>query len=348
MKNKIDQLISQAESIVITSHTNPDPDAVCSALAFFDYLKKAHPDKRVKIIFGSPPFEGYRFLKHYRQANWVDELTDHLDGIDLLVCLDGNKCDRFTTRPEIIRQGKFKTLCLDHHPGQADCFDLSFIDPAVGASCQLLADLIFADDKYLDKNVIEILLTGILSDTGNLEWVSFETSSVLTTVKRLVDLGRIHLQSLIAKADSISLEEFQVAKTMINHTNNVKIGRSPLLTYGYLTKKDVSQFKWESVSNGYHRYLTMVVRRLANHPWGFAVIPDLRLREFKISLRSTPGNPHVGELAQKHFGGGGQKFAAGGKVTLAKAFNQTSSENACQKALSVLKSIKNIPLTENG
>ena len=49
---KIADIIKKARKIIILTHANSDPDAICSAFALKHLLKKINP--KTKIIIGAP------------------------------------------------------------------------------------------------------------------------------------------------------------------------------------------------------------------------------------------------------------------------------------------------------
>jgi len=334
-KEEFDQLVAYQQNIVITAHTNPDEDAVCSALAVYEYIYRKWPEKNIRIVISDQTNDNWKFLANADKIEWVENLADHLEGVDLVVFLDGNSRKRFSPTPERIDLAQFKSVCIDHHPTNPDNFTLNLSDLSAVATCQIIADVLFVNDNDLDKDLVEILLIGVLGDSGNFRYFSYQNSSGLETVKRLIDVGKIEIQSLLLKTDKISETEFEIIKILVSNTTNVELSGVPNLTYSYLPRSVLKQFQDKSIiSQAYHRYLYLFIRQIETHPWGFVVVPE-RDNEFRISFRSTPGAPNVKQLAEI-FNGGGHYLAAGGKY-LAKEGEEVDAKNVCEEVLKVIK-----------
>ncbi|MFH1601940.1 MAG: DHH family phosphoesterase [Candidatus Shapirobacteria bacterium] len=332
--NKINALIKKAKNILITTHINPDPDALCSALATLSYLKKAYPKKKAKIIVTGRLFTEWETLKDNQKIKRVDDLVNHLDGVDLIIYLDGCTYSRFSSQAEELKSSKIKSICLDHHPGKPDYFDFCLINTRAIAACQIAADLFFADSKLLDKKTAETLMLGILSDSGNFRYLSYENSDSLITVKRLVDKAKINVQSLLLKIDKMNPDTFALLQILYRNTQNVKLKKLPSLTYSYLPLSVLGKYSYEDIANAYHKFLFIIVRQIKDHPWGFVVIPEEK-NKFSISWRSNPGAPKVNLIAQQ-FGGGGHKYAAGSKLEFPPAKKSITTKQVCQKILEKL------------
>lgn len=336
LKDKIDQLIQESNRIIVAGHIGPDLDALCACVAVYLYLKKFYPQKEAAMMISGPTFSEWDFSPELKEINYVEDLGDHLKGADLLFLLDGNSLDRFSPHPGNRRFRAVKTVCLDHHleTERPTEFTLKLVDPSIGSACQIIADVLFAADSSLDQKIIEVLLAGILADTGNLHYVSYRNSSSLETIKRLVDLGKIEIQALQLRIDRFKLGEFELLQLLIAQTKNVKIKNLPGLTYSFLPRAVLKKYSPGLISLAYHRYLWLIVRQIEDHPWGFVVTPKLK-NEFKISFRSVPGSPNVASLAEKYFEGGGHRYASGGRL-IDKA-GKTDSKLVAEKVLEVIR-----------
>lgn len=339
-KIKFDELVNKSSNILITSHKNPDPDAVCSTLAIYSYIKKYHPKKGAKIVMSTSTFSPeWNYAAGIDNIEWVEDIADYLKGVDLVIFLDGNQLSRFSSNDQKIDLKDFKSICIDHHPGEPDNFNLNLSDVSSSATCQIIADILFDSKSKPSKDVAETLLIGILSDSGSFRFVTYENSSVLETAKRLIDVAKTKVQTLQLKVDQIDEIEIDLMKTLLENTTNVKLKKLPGMTYSFLPKsvlpKDIND---NIVSDAHHRYMFYFLRLVKDHPWGFVVIPRPD-GVFRISFRSTPGAPNVRLLANE-FDGGGHDLAAGGKYVPDDGEENLDAEDICKKVLNTIMSTK--------
>ena len=333
-KAQFDRLVAEGKNIVLTTHLRPDFDAICSLLAVDYYLRSRWPAKKITMIISGEPDNSWHFLPQAKRINWVDDLADCLEQVDLVVFLDSNRCHRFSIFPERINLDQFKSVCIDHHPGDADSFSLNLIDSSAIATCQIVADNFFLHQRNLNKDVAKILLIGILSDSGYFHYLNYRNSAALKTIKRLIDFAKIDLQLLLSELKKITEAEFEVIKILVNHTTNIKLKDLPGLTYSYLPRNVLSRLPENIITRAYHRYLDFFVRQINGYSWGFVVVPR-KENEFGISFRSLPGKLKMNRLA-KIFEGGGHYWAAGGKYRLKKGEVLTAQE-VCQKILTIIE-----------
>jgi len=337
LKQQFDDLVSKTKHIIITCHTNPDEDAIASVLSVYEYLSKTTKNKTIRMVIAPPVKPDWDFLKNANLIEWVDP-ANVTNNADLVIFNDGQTRDRFSYTPEKIDLTKFKTIHFDHHPGPIDNFDLNIVDISKPASVQLIAELLFADDKFLTPEVAEILMVGILGDTGNFNYLDYKKCSVLTTVQRIMEIGKIDIQVLDIKRNQFTNKVFELYQILIANTKNISLPNFPPLSFSYLPKSVVDKYGYPTISNAYHTYMSMITRHIKDHPWGFIVVPgELGTDYFKIDFRSTSLGPDVGQLARDYFNGGGHKYASGGKFFPEK---NEEVDTAVKKILEKLKKLK--------
>lgn len=339
-RKKFDQLVEGAKRIVITTHIGPDADAVCSTLATYSYLKKIRQGEKVRILITGQPYTEWEHFKFYEKIDWVDNLADHLGDTDLIIFLDGSTSDRFFRLPKLANLSKFKSIRIDHHPGKPDKFTLDFSDLSAVATCQIIANMLFDEDKLLDKATIETLLIGIFADSGGLRYVNHEYSKVFESVKRLVDLGKIEIQLLQQKIEVIGCAELELIQSLFAKMTNIELKNLAGLTYSYLPKSVLKKYSMGIVRAAKRQFMYLILRRIKDHPWGFTVVPGEQLNEFSLDFRALPGAPNVRLIANRYFEGGGHNLAAGGRYVLKKGEEKLDSKDICQKVLKIIKSAK--------
>jgi nanoRNase/pAp phosphatase (c-di-AMP/oligoRNAs hydrolase) len=128
LKNKADELINNATSILIVSHTHPDPDALCSALGMQIYIKRKFKDKKTVVMFEGNKSDLWDFLVTADTVRWEQDVSKEISKYDLVILLDGRPMRRFTAQHEEINIHDKKYICIDHHQDEEPDYDINIID----------------------------------------------------------------------------------------------------------------------------------------------------------------------------------------------------------------------------
>ncbi|ANA40415.1 MULTISPECIES: DHH family phosphoesterase [Geobacter] len=150
-------------SFLITTHENPDGDAVGSSLALAGYLKGLGKD--VTIHFCDPVPELYRFLPLAGSVR--HDLPDQ--DFDVCFVLDVGEFRRAGTLVnECRRIGMF--INIDHHLTCDRFGTINYIDSAAAASGVLVYRIIKAAGHDIDYDTALALYTSIITDTGSFRY----------------------------------------------------------------------------------------------------------------------------------------------------------------------------------
>jgi len=303
----VKELLSTPKKIVITSHRNPDGDAMGSSLGLQLYLNQLGHTTQVAFPSEYPEFVGWmrgseQILIHDLEAPLANEAIERAD---IVFILDYNGLDRVDKMGEVIAQQENATvIMIDHHLHPADCADYTFSNPSASSTCEMVYDFIveLGDQALITIDIGECLYSGILTDTGSFKYST--SSKLFKVVAGLKDLGvdDIKLQNLLFN----SLPEKNLR--LLGHClhNRMEILEEYNTGIITLTKKDYEVFDIQrGDTEGIVNYLLMMKKvKLA------AFITE-QPTIVKISLRSK-GDFSVQKIAQQHFRGGGHKNAAGG------------------------------------
>ena len=161
-----EKLVSDSKSIVITSHTSPDDDSVGSTLSVFSYISNKFSNKKIRMIYTGERVSRYNYFKNYDKVEFFLDMADNLADCDLLIGLDGSQFERFSRKPELLKQFSGKTICIDHHGSPIDKFDLELVLPQTSSTSEIIYTKFYRDSE-MPHEVAETLLLGILGDTGN-------------------------------------------------------------------------------------------------------------------------------------------------------------------------------------
>jgi phosphoesterase RecJ-like protein len=328
--------LSQPRKIVITTHPNPDADALGSSLGLGHFLDARGHSVTIITPTDYPDFlewmPGNESVLVYREET-DDEVRATIDKAEIIFCLDFSSTHRLKAiEPMILGSTAIKVL-IDHHLDPQDFTDFQLWDIKAAATAELVYDLIVMMDarSEITPDIANCLYAGIMTDTGSFKHPS-TTAKVHTIVADLIKLG--------ANVNYVSRE--------IYDTNS--LSRLRFLGYALselLTVKEDLQVAYLVVSaNDYEKFQLksgdtegIVNYALSIKGVVMATIIIEREEEVKLSFRSV-GNYSVNTFANKYFNGGGHKNASGGvsyddlKTTLLKfeSLIQTYKETYQDKA----------------
>jgi phosphoesterase RecJ-like protein len=165
---KIIPLIQHHSTFVITSHLNPDCDALGSELALAEHL--ANLGKKVAIINNDPAPEAFRFLDPQRVIKKYSA-SKHamlIKKAEVIIVLDASGgWKRIGRVGEVMAQAEALKICIDHHPDATDFVDLAAVDTEAAATGELIYELILAMDGTVSSHMAQALYAAIVTDTGS-------------------------------------------------------------------------------------------------------------------------------------------------------------------------------------
>ncbi|MEO8399987.1 MAG: DHH family phosphoesterase [Ignavibacteriaceae bacterium] len=140
--NSLLEIIKKNSSFLLTTHVNPDADAIGSEIALYVVLKRL--GKKIKIINTSETPYNLLFLDKDNIIERYDE-EKHKNifaEADVLIGLDHNRPDR-TVRMNtgFLKSDKIK-VCIDHHQDPQNAYDYFFVDTESSATGQIIYDFI--------------------------------------------------------------------------------------------------------------------------------------------------------------------------------------------------------------
>lgn len=321
-------LLTAAGDVVIVTHEAPDGDAVGASTALCRLLRRRGRKATVVVPDAiAPRLKSVPGADDAIDARHSPEQAKALIGsATLIVCLDFNELRRTGALADIIGASKATRILIDHHLHPAIEAAAIVSRPEYSSTCLLLFTVLMtiglADE--IDSVCAESLMTGILTDTGNLSYNSSDPA-LYVAVAELLKLG--------ADKDRIVREQFTTHSENCLRLNAYAIDRKMEV---FLPQGAALITLTRAELNSRH-YVKGDTEGLVNRP---LEIPGVRyscfLREedgyVKVSMRSVGDFP-VNEVCRDHFGGGGHLNAAGGEFpgTLEQAackFRSLLDENA--------------------
>ena len=162
---KVAEQIKKSKSFLITSHSNPEGDALGSELALRELL--AYLGKKAIIVNEDGVPNEYRFLPGIEQIKRPKEVNNI--AFDTSIALDCSDPGRFKQLADLFARGKVK-INIDHHISNSGFGDINWVEPNLSSASEMIYELYKKLRVPLDKNKAVYLYTGILTDTGSFHY----------------------------------------------------------------------------------------------------------------------------------------------------------------------------------
>ncbi len=299
------KIIENNNSFLLTTHVNPDADAIGSEIAFYFILKEL--GKKVFIINHSETPYNLEFLDKDKVIEKYDEQKHSkiFNEVDMLVALDFNRSDRVVSMQNRFNESKKLKICIDHHQDEEKFVDHFFIDTNYAATGQIIYDFIKKTGIVkLNYETSYPIYAAIMTDTGSFRFER-TTPEIHFIAADLIEHGvvpgevydRIYDQSKFSKIRLLGA----ALETMQLFGKDKKISYM-VIKQETLKKLDAVESDTENFVN-YNLSVEGVVIGLL----------FIELKEgFKVSFRSK-GTIPMNKLANE-FGGGGHINAAGARI----------------------------------
>ncbi len=303
------ELLATTRRIAITTHFNPDGDAMGSSLGLAHVLRAM--GHQVKVVPPNTPPPNLHWLPGHADIipfdHRPDDATKAMADAEVVFALDFNRTDRVHDLEPALKAAPFKVL-IDHHRDPEDFAQLTYSDHSVCATCEMVFDILVAlgADGHIGRDAATCLLTGLITDTGSFRYPS-TTPHTLRVAAALMEhgvkAGTVH----DAVMDDNSVDRMRLLGFTLHERLTVlpDLGTAVI----QLSVEDLKRFNYKpGDTEGFvNQGLAIEGIRLAAF---FLERPD----QVKLSLRSKGALP-VDQLARAHFEGGGHANAAGGRGT---------------------------------
>ena len=304
---ELKNLLSVKQNVVITTHVNPDGDAIGSSVALLNFLIKMGHDVSVIVPNDYPDF--LKWMKNdeliINYSNSKNQSQEKIKNASLIFCLDFNNLNRINELGDYISDSKAKKVLIDHHLDPSDFYDFKIHDVKASATAELVYNfLIELDSNAVDKDISEALYTGILTDTGSFKFsMSPKVHKIVSDLMiRGVDIGFINNKIY----DSNSLDKLKLIGYALSE--KLEVISNGNAAYIVLSRKDLKDHNFKK---GDTEGLVNYALSISNVNMAVLIIETKE--RIKFSFRSI-GQFSVNEFAKKYFNGGGHKNAAGGSL----------------------------------
>jgi bifunctional oligoribonuclease and PAP phosphatase NrnA len=288
------------ERFLVTTHENPDGDALGSLLAATLILEALGKDA-VMYLYGDVPIPTeYQFMELERLTRDLpDDAAERV-----LVAVDCANEDRIGHDLGLVEQAPL-TIDIDHHHDNTRFGDLNLIVSEASSTGEVLRDVLHELGAELTPEIAEALYIALVTDTGRFQYAN-TTPKALRLAAELVDAGA-DVHSIFQQVyESV---QFQKLKLLARALERAQVYEGGRIVVSYLLRTDFSELGApDPYSEGIIDYLRAVegadMAVLIREP------PRLSGPERRISLRASTDELDVSAIARKS-GGGGHRQAAG-------------------------------------
>ncbi|NLT50730.1 MAG: bifunctional oligoribonuclease/PAP phosphatase NrnA [Ignavibacteria bacterium] len=301
---ELKKLLEENNNFIITTHVNPDADAIGSEMAVYYILKKLNKSIRI-INYSETPY----FLQFLDKEKKIEQYEpSHHDKLfsekGVIIVVDMNQLSRTVKMENVLKNSSMEKVCIDHHQNPEGFENLQIIDSEYTSTGEIIYDFITQTGIVEpDYDIAVQIYSAIVTDTGSFKY-NRTSSKTFRIAAELLDLGvKPHL--ILDKIyDENNLSKNRLLGRALNSMN---LSADNKICYMEITRKDLSETgASEAELDGFVNYCLSVQ--------GVEIgILFFELAEgLKVSFRSK-GEVNVSQLAGE-FGGGGHINAAGLRI----------------------------------
>ena len=288
------------DRFLVTTHENPDGDALGSLLAT-QLALEALGKSSLMFLPGPAPLPGeYRFLPlEDLQRSLPDDAADRT-----LVAVDAANESRLGADAAALHSAPF-TINVDHHHDNSRFGDVNLVDAEASSTGEVLRDVFAALGLELTPELAEPLYVALVTDTGRFQYAN-TTPKALRLAAELVDAGADVHKVFQGVYESV---QFAKLKLLARALERAQVYEGGGLVVSYLLRNDFAEVgAVEPYSEGIIDFLRAVegahMAALIREP------PRGGSPARRISLRASHDELDVSAIARAA-GGGGHRQAAG-------------------------------------
>lgn len=311
MWSEVYRVITERQRFIITTHTNPDLDALGSELALDEYLRSL--GKEVWILNSDSAPRALRFVDPERRLRTFSP-TRHqgtIEQAEVIFVLDasggwqrvGRIGQALAARAQRSQDGA-TVICIDHHPDPVEFAHLSVVSPDAAATAELIFDLITQSGGTLTPSISIWLYLAILTDTGSFRFpkTSLQTHRIAAC---LIEAGADPMQLYKQVYEQYPLELVRLKGHVLK---SLQVEGDGQLAWCALDQDTLKAFDVKSSDLDGFPGLAMQIGGVRVS----LLCVETPKGRVKVSLRSD-GSVDVNQVAVQ-LGGGGHSSAAGAVV----------------------------------
>ena len=333
--SQLDQLITSADTILITCHKSPDGDAIGSCLGWAEYLRSRGkeptiivPDQFPDFLMWLPNTEKIvRYDKHKEKCDMLFKIAD------LVFCLDFNVTSRVSdVEPALVGTPAPKVL-IDHHLDPTVPVVLSISHPEASSTSELVFRIVWQMDgfKSLGRQFAIPVYCGMMTDTGGF----------------LYNSSRPEIYFIIGELLTKHIDKDRIYRNVYHNYSEDRIRLMGYVMYEKLTYLPEYHAAYYTITKDELRRFHFIkgdAEGLVNIPQqikGLRLSISLREDTEKknliwVSLRSVDQFP-CNKMASEFFNGGGHLNASGGHLDMTM---EEAVETVCRAIIAYAEMLK--------
>ena len=309
---QMNQLISNANNILITCHKSPDGDAIGATQAWAEYLTSIGKEPTMIVPDQFPDFLTWlpnsqkivRYDKHREKCDMLFKIAD------LIFCLDYNTPSRVDEMEQSLVNSPANRVLIDHHLKPEVPAVLTISQPEACSTCELIFRIVWQMGAFEQqtKHFAVPVYCGMMTDTGGFLYNStrceiyFIISQLLTkhidkdriyrNVYHNYSEDRIRLMGYVLYEKLVYIPEYNAA-------------------FYTLTKDELRRFHF---IKGDAEGLVNIPQQIKGLKLSISLREDTdKPNIIWVSLRSVDDFP-CNLMAEQFFNGGGHLNASGGRI----------------------------------
>ena len=298
---RLHAFLERHQRFLLTTHINPDGDAIGSEVALAELLRAR--GKHVRILNDSPTPRAFEWLTHewpvevYRE----DLAETRFAEADALIVLDTGNRQRIGRLAAHLDRHAIAIAVVDHHVTHDGFGQVNVIEPACAATAVLVFELMREAGVPLNPLSADALYVGLATDTGHFRYSNTDARA-LRMAADLVDAG--------VDVTVVSAKVHQTAPAGRLRFFGEALAALEVRHAGQLVVIEVApeQFERHGLAGADTEGLVDLPRTIEGVE-AVALFSEVEAGKVKVSLRST-GRVQVDGICSR-LGGGGHPHAAG-------------------------------------
>jgi len=177
--------VDKHEKFVVTTHVNPDCDALGSALGMSRLIEAR--GKSARVVNADPTPERFAFVDPENRIRTFDDSTRPRDD-EVVVVVDVGDLRRLGSVGRYLAENPRPSACVDHHKSNTGFAEVNIVDANACATGLILAKLATEWRVPMTPRLASELYIAIYTDTGGFRF-SNTNADTLKISARLVEAG---------------------------------------------------------------------------------------------------------------------------------------------------------------
>ena len=293
--------LRRADKLFLTTHENPDGDALGSLLGMHRILEQVGKDS---VMYMSP---AELPLPHeYRSLDFDDLLGAPPGDIGdrVVVFLDCGNIDRMPV--DFLKRDGIHIVNIDHHHDNTRFGTVNLVAPQASCTAEIVLGIARELGAVLTPSIADALYVALVTDTGRFMYEN-TSAAAHRMAADLIEAGVRPQQAFRRLFEDLPFQRLQLLSRALASVARYEGGA---ITLAMLTRRDFEETgAGENDSEGIVDHIRTVEGTLVA-VLVRELLADERRDQRKVSLRATDGSIDVSSIARA-LGGGGHRRAAG-------------------------------------